>query len=163
MAKRAEGHGHAAAVGHRNAFEHLVGGTVAGAVSTITLYPLDLIKVRFQANASVGRQLPWIWSAARQIFRTEGWRGLYGGIGPSLVGATIANGGFFFIYEFAKDKMRRPRAGNTKEVQLSSQHHLAASLWAGAVMVLLTNPIWLIKTRLQLQQQIGRASCRERV
>lgn len=152
MAKRTEGHGHATVAGRSNAFEHLAGGTLAGAVSTITLYPLDLIKVRFQANAFVG-QSPWIGSAARQIFHTEGWRGLYGGIGPSLVGATIANGGFFFIYEFAKDQMRRPRAGSTTEVQLSSQHYLAASMWAGAVMVLMTNPIWLIKTRLQLQQQ----------
>mmetsp|Transcript_82082 Transcript_82082/g.162985 ORF Transcript_82082/g.162985 Transcript_82082/m.162985 type:complete len:337 (+) Transcript_82082:139-1149(+) len=151
MAKRAEGRGNAVA-GRSKTFEHLVGGTVAGAVSTITLYPLDLIKVRFQANASVG-QLPWIWQAARQIFQTEGLRGLYGGIGPSLVGATVANGGFFFIYELNKDHMRKPRAGSNTEVQLSSQHHLAASMGAGAVMVLLTNPIWLIKTRLQLQQR----------
>jgi len=152
MAKRAEGHGNAALAGRSKMFEHLIGGTVAGAVSTSTLYPLDLIKVRFQANATVGH-LPWIWTAARQIFHTEGWRGLYGGIGPSLFGATVANGGFFFIYEFTKDRIRRLRTDSNKEVQLSSRDHLVASLWAGAVMVLLTNPIWLIKTRLQLQQR----------
>lgn len=152
MAKHADGHWHVTVAARSKTFEHLVGGTVAGAVSTTALYPLDLIKVRFQANAATG-QLPWIRSAARQIFHTEGLRGLYGGIGPSLVGATIANGGFFFFYELAKDQMRRPRDGSSKEVQLSSRHHLAASMSAGAVMVLLTNPIWLIKTRLQLQQR----------
>lgn len=35
--------------------------------------------------------------------------------------------------------------------ELSSMHHLGAGFTAGAIMVLATNPVWMIKTRMQLQ------------
>jgi solute carrier family 25 folate transporter 32 len=35
--------------------------------------------------------------------------------------------------------------------KLNSIDHLAAGVEAGCIMVFLTNPLWLIKTRMQLQ------------
>ena len=36
-------------------------------------------------------------------------------------------------------------------------HHLLAAFEAGIIMVFLTNPLWLIKTRMQLQPSKGAA------
>lgn len=135
---------------HSMSLDHLVAGTLAGCASTAGLYPLDLIKVRFQAN-HIEKRLPPITTAIRNIVRSEGWRALYSGMWPSLVGATIANGGFFFLYERAKARMRGDDGNGGSSTILSARHHVAASLQAGCILVLLTNPIWLMKTRLQLQ------------
>lgn len=36
-------------------------------------------------------------------------------------------------------------------------HHLGAGYFAGAMMVLATNPVWMIKTRMQLQDKHAKA------
>jgi len=137
---------------HVPTFDHLMAGTTAGGLSTVALFPLDLIKTRFQAETQRSR-LPSITTAMREIVGREGWRALYAGMCPSLVGSTVAHGGFFFMYERAKAHMHGSSGiFGTGGAPLTSRHHLAASLQAGCIMVLLTNPLWLIKTRLQLQK-----------
>lgn len=42
--------------------------------------------------------------------------------------------------------------------ELGPVHHLGAGYVAGAVMVLATNPVWMIKTRMQLQDRNAKAS-----
>jgi solute carrier family 25 folate transporter 32 len=44
--------------------------------------------------------------------------------------------------------------------KLDTSDHLLAGVEAGAIMVLVTNPLWLIKTRLQLQVDRGQAADR---
>ncbi|CAN0274131.1 unnamed protein product, partial [Phaeothamnion confervicola] len=83
------------------------------------------------------------------IVRAEGWTALYQGLGPALIGNGVSWGGYFFAYEHAKRLMRR----RSTTGELGSTHHLAAGMAAGTVMVFLTNPIWLIKTRMQLQSR----------
>ena len=126
---------------------HLVAGTVAGGMATATLYPLDLVKTRLQ----VQQERRGIVSAMRNIVQREGVRGLYQGLGPALLGNTVTWGGYFFFYEAAKQRKLGSAAGPAR--QLSSLEHLAAAAEAGTAMVFISNPIWLIKTRLQLQQQ----------
>lgn len=43
-------------------------------------------------------------------------------------------------------------------VELGPMHHLWAGYVAGAMMVLATNPVWMIKTRMQLQDRKAKAS-----
>lgn len=42
--------------------------------------------------------------------------------------------------------------------ELGPVHHLGAGYVAGATMVLATNPVWMIKTRMQLQDRNAKAS-----
>lgn len=42
-------------------------------------------------------------------------------------------------------------------VELGPVHHLGAGYVAGAMMVLATNPVWMIKTRMQLQDRNAKA------
>ena len=66
---------------------------------------------------------------------------------PSLVGAGVSWGSYFFMYENAKARYQGWQAE-----PLGSAHHLLSASEAGVFTVLLTNPIWVIKTRLQLQR-----------
>lgn len=45
------------------------------------------------------------------------------------------------------------RARAPQEADLGAVHHLGAGYVAGAMMVLVTNPVWMIKTRMQLQDK----------
>lgn len=131
-------------------YNHFFAGTMAGLVSTAVLYPLDLVKTRYQGYSQGSSPYPSIASALRTIAREEGVKGLYQGLGPALLGNAVSWGGYFFCYERVKHAMRR--TSNEGETRiLGAGHHLGAGMLAGNMIVLLTNPIWLIKTRMQLQ------------
>ena len=61
--------------------------------------PLDLLKVKFQVSTrgpegGVGRG---IWRALRDIHASEGWRGLYRGLGPNVAGNASSWGLYFLL------------------------------------------------------------------
>jgi len=113
------------------------------------------------------------------VIRHEGYIGLYRGLSPAIIGSAASWGGFFILYEEIKKHMlliKKQASSNSyllttrgigmnSEVAISSEakdqqqqqlrlgpiDHFGASCLAGACMVALTNPLWLIKTRLQLQ------------
>ena len=103
------------------------------------------------------------------LIRHEGFAGLYQGLSPALLGSAVSWGGYFFLYEGIKkrwaDRKREKRSrkidGVTKDsvdgigrsdiAALGPAEHFVASCAAGAAIVAVTNPVWLIKTRMQLQ------------
>ncbi|KAF8928540.1 hypothetical protein BGZ58_009596 [Dissophora ornata] len=128
------------------ATDQALAGFTGGAVSTICLHPLDLIKTRFQVNAS--QSSPRIGGTLRsfqQIFRNEGFRhGLYRGLTPNFAGATVSWGLYFYLYAGIKAKM--PVDPNTG--RLGPGQHMTASMLGGAMTAVVTNPFWVIKTRM---------------
>jgi len=125
--------------------DHLVAGLVAGAVSSALLLPLDLIKVHLQVYDRAGRPFPSMYKGMQSIVQQEGYRGLYKGLTPALLANGLSWGGYFYFYEHAKNRYLRQHR------QITSVHHLLSAFEAGIIMVFLTNPLWLIKTRMQLQ------------
>jgi solute carrier family 25 folate transporter 32 len=83
----------------------------------------------------------------------QGWLGLYAGLSPALAGGTLAWGLYFACYNRAKARYARWR--DVPGAQLPPAAHLAAAAEAGAAVAVLTNPIWVAKTRLQLQRRPG--------
>lgn len=135
-------------------WKNLVAGTLGGSAGTILLYPLDLVKVRLQVNEDSAKQKSsahrrTIWKTMTGVVRHEGVPGLYQGLTPALLGSAVSWGGFFFLYEGIKSQMIKNQTD--KEEMLGSGENFAASCLSGAALVILTNPIWLIKTRMQLQ------------
>jgi len=148
-----------------------ISGVLGGAGSTILLYPLDLVKVRLQVNedpisnkkgAPITRQRRTILSTIRGVVRHEGIAGLYQGLTPALLGSTLSWGGYFYLYEGIKSRMieeKRRKANNIidssdrsdDDTKLAFSENFTVACMAGAAMVVCTNPIWLIKTRMQLQ------------
>lgn len=154
----------------------LVAGLLAGSVSTALLYPLDLVKVRLQVNESTGKKaattgpLPGvsfrkrtIATTLRSVIKHEGIAGIYQGLTPALMGSAISWGGYFFFYEGLKtEMMKRKRKRKVMEINensasesvtLGPAENFTAACASGAIMVGLTNPLWLIKTRMQLQMK----------
>jgi len=150
----------------RKSFAPLIAGVTGGVVSTILLLPLDVIKVRLQVNETtnnndIGRTRSRLgsWKMIRGIAKHEGMRGFYQGCTPAVIGSAVSWGGYFYFYEGFKRKLVEFKLGEPppKSVQasdvLNSLDNFILSCSAGTVMVFLTNPIWLIKTRMQLQMK----------
>jgi solute carrier family 25 aspartate/glutamate transporter 12/13 len=68
---------------------HFALGSLAGAFGAFMVYPIDLVKTRMQNQRSsrVGQMLyKNSWDCAKKVVKNEGFRGLYSGVLPQLVG-----------------------------------------------------------------------------
>jgi solute carrier family 25 folate transporter 32 len=82
--------------------DHAFAGIGAGTVAVLCMNPLDLLKVKFQVSTrgpegGIGRG---IWPALCDIRASEGWRGLYRGLGPNVAGNASSWGLYFLLWAF---------------------------------------------------------------
>lgn len=82
------------------------------------------------------------------IHRVEGWRGLFKGLGPSLTGVVPASAVKFYTYGNCK-RLFPELIGCEKD---STVVHALSAACAGIATGSATNPIWVVKTRLQLDK-----------
>lgn len=90
--------------------------------------------------------------SASDIYREESIRALFRGLGPTLVGVIPARSINFFTYGNGKHII----ANHFNHGEENSWVHLSAAACAGIVTGTATNPIWVVKTRLQLEQEAGK-------
>lgn len=83
----------------------------------------------------------------RYIVQTEGINGLFKGLGPNLVGVAPSRAIYFFSYANMKKYLNTVMNPETPLV------HIGSAITAGFTACTLTNPIWFVKTRLQLDQK----------
>ncbi|KAL8632144.1 hypothetical protein Q9189_002168 [Teloschistes chrysophthalmus] len=84
-------------------------GIIAGVLAKSGVFPLDLIRKRLQVQGPtrsryVGGSIPvykGVWATGRSILGHEGWRGLYRGLGISLVKSAPASAVTMWTYEHA--------------------------------------------------------------
>nr|XP_043608635.1 folate transporter 1, chloroplastic-like [Erigeron canadensis] len=129
-------------------WENAVAGSAAGLATVIFSHPLDVVRTRFQVNDGQSHHLPNYKNTPQALFtiaRSEGLRGLYAGFYPAVLGSTISWGLYFYFYSKAKQRYLSNRN------ELTPGLHLASAAEAGGLVCLITNPVWLVKTRLQLQ------------
>jgi solute carrier family 25 (mitochondrial folate transporter), member 32 len=79
--------------------DHAFAGIGAGTAAVLFMNPLDLLKVKFQVatrgpEGGIGRG---IWRALSDIHASEGWRGLYRGLGPNVAGNASSWGLYFLL------------------------------------------------------------------
>ncbi|KAI9138080.1 mitochondrial carrier domain-containing protein [Paraphysoderma sedebokerense] len=142
---------------------HFVAGGFGGTVGAVVTCPLEVVKTRLQSSyyqSTILHRPPsnssWIHNLKfhvadtlrilKDIHKSEGIRGLWRGIGPNLVGVVPARAIYFSSYN--KAKQLYTELNNHNE---NSFVYLSSAATAGAVTAFTTNPIWLIKTRMQLQ------------
>ncbi|XP_058088457.1 nicotinamide adenine dinucleotide transporter 1, chloroplastic-like isoform X2 [Magnolia sinica] len=129
-----------------------VAGASAGAIAATFVCPLDVIKTRLQVHGlpdmpHSGHRGSLIITSLEQIIKKEGIRGMYRGLSPTIL-ALLPNWAVYFtVYEQLKGLLRS-HDGNH---QLSIGAHVLAASGAGAATAIATNPLWVVKTRLQTQ------------
>lgn len=127
-----------------------VAGLTAGLASTIVVHPLDIIKTRLQVDNSKHPLLNSSRSVLRDLLRNEGptrIAALYRGLTPNIIGNSAGWSLYFLWYKQSQDAVRSFR-GYAPDTRLTSVDYLVASATAGALSSLVTNPIWVIKTRM---------------
>lgn len=127
-------------------------GAAAGVVAATFVCPLDVIKTRLQvhglpqlANSNIKGSV--IVGSLEQIFQKEGLRGMYRGLSPTVL-ALLPNWAVYFtIYEQLKSFL----GSDDSNHQLPIGANMLAASGAGAATTVATNPLWVVKTRLQTQ------------
>ncbi|KAL6607997.1 hypothetical protein ACP70R_041060 [Stipagrostis hirtigluma subsp. patula] len=139
----------------REAACNAVAGGSAGVISATVLCPLDVIKTRLQvyglpSNLSSGAAPPGrvIISGLQQIFKNEGLPGLYRGLSPTIVALFPTWAVTFSVYNHMKGLLH---SQDGKNGELSVQANILAASCAGIATATATNPLWVVKTRLQTQ------------
>lgn len=147
---------------------HFVAGGLGGMCGAIFTCPFDVVKTRLQSSVyrdlyKTEANVTGMTSIVRGVtihfketvgilngvYHQEGARALFKGLGPNLVGVIPARSINFFTYGYAKDLLKQLEFFKGQE---SSFLHLIAGVSAGFVTSTATNPIWLVKTRLQLDR-----------
>ncbi|KAF2463701.1 uncharacterized protein BDR25DRAFT_329522 [Lindgomyces ingoldianus] len=123
-----------------------VAGFSAGVVSCLTVHPLDLLKNRLQLNTQTTSRPGDSFRIFRHVVRDEGgFRALYRGLWPNMLGNSLGWGLYFLFYGKLKDLMQARRGHGE---YLSSAEFFSASIIAGLLTGACTNPIWVVKTRM---------------
>ncbi|CAH1776154.1 unnamed protein product [Owenia fusiformis] len=153
---------------------HLIAGGIGGTAGAVLTCPLEVVKTRLQSSGSTLRFIPQCSPYMQTCVRTfgtsaiplngnergsisllrcmkiilhkEGYRGLFKGLGPNLVGVAPSRAIYFVTYAQSKLYLNKVLTPDTPLV------HMTAAGAAGFSACTCTNPIWLIKTRLQLDQ-----------
>ena len=143
--------------------------------AAILTSPLDVLKTRLQSDvyqahlravnadrpplpratllnipASGLRHLRETGQVLGQLYTHEGFRALFKGLGASLVGVVPARSINFFVYGNGKRMLNEHF--NPEHKENVWWIHLAAAATAGIATGTVTNPIWLVKTRMQLDK-----------
>ncbi|KAJ5122798.1 Mitochondrial carrier protein RIM2 [Penicillium atrosanguineum] len=140
---------------------HLLAGASGGFATAIVTSPLDVLRTRLQSDfyqrpsqSSSEAPLHASHKTTRiisSIYRAEGWKAFFRGPGPSLAGVVPATAIKFYVYGNCK----RIGAQMTGYGEDSTLIHAQAAISAGIATATATNPIWLVKTRLQLDKNLA--------
>ena len=133
---------------------HFALGSIAGAFGAFMVYPIDLVKTRMQ-NQRSGRIGARLYDnsidCARKVVRNEGFRGLYSGVLPQLVGVAPEKAIKLTVNDLVRGKFSDPKTG-----AIDYKYELLAGGSAGACQVIFTNPLEIVKIRLQIQGEMAK-------
>lgn len=151
-------------------------GAGGGIIAQILTYPLQAVNTRQQTErkakrsdvqaSKIERSLPddqqgkkrlSTYKELGKVLREEGWEGLFRGLAPSLIGTAASQGVYYYFYQLFRDEaeaiaLRRKRKGSGDGTTGMFSSLVVAAL-AGCLNVLLTNPIWVLVTRMQTHAQ----------
>jgi len=151
---------------------HLVAGGTGGTLGTVLTCPLEVLQTRLQssgfrivktnfwlnvnggsvlignasATAHAVSTFDGIWACFRHMIKNEGFQSLFRGVGANVVGVLPSRSLYFAVYSKTKDSLNH--SGYVREE--SAPVHMASSAVAGFTTCTVTNPLWFVKTRLQL-------------
>eukprot|EP01090_Pellita_catalonica_P002472 TRINITY_DN12047_c0_g1_i1.p1 TRINITY_DN12047_c0_g1~~TRINITY_DN12047_c0_g1_i1.p1 ORF type:complete len:438 (-),score=49.61 TRINITY_DN12047_c0_g1_i1:14-1327(-) len=118
-------------------------------IGATTVFPIDKVKTRLQSSR---KKQPNIAKALVRmlgsIFRKEGFRGLYRGLLPQLVGITPEKALKLTVNDF----LRRFIRDRSPDKSLNFTGELLAGIGTGCIQISITNPYEVVKIRMQMQK-----------
>ncbi|KAJ6004796.1 hypothetical protein N7540_012595 [Penicillium herquei] len=133
---------------------HFALGSIAGAFGAFMVYPIDLVKTRMQnqrSNRPGERLYNNSIDCARKVIRNEGFTGLYSGVIPQLIGVAPEKAIKLTVNDLVRGAFTDK---DTQRIKLP--HEILAGGTAGACQVVFTNPLEIVKIRLQVQGEIAK-------
>lgn len=118
-------------------------GSVAGAAGAAAVYPLDLIKTRLQSSSGAALYASGL-DCTRDVYSSEGLGGFYRGVGTQVVGVAPEK----TLKLFVNDAVRTAPVWGTSGLPVYGE--VLAGFCAGLCQVVVTNPLEIVKVRLQL-------------
>jgi len=136
----------------------ILSGALSGAFSSALANPCDLIKVRMMASgmeSSSGPAYRWFWGAFFNIVKTEGVRGLYIGVGPTVSRATVLAAAELASYDEIKQRILARQI-----LEEGLPLHAVTAMCAGFIAAFACNPFDVVKSRIMRSSQYsGMADC----
>ncbi|THV07460.1 mitochondrial carrier [Dendrothele bispora CBS 962.96] len=130
-----------------------VQGGIAGAFGATIVYPIDMGRMQNQRSTVVGQILyKNSIDCARKIMLNEGFLGFYRGLGPQLVGVAPEKAIKLTVNDLIRSQAMDPETGRIK-----IGWELFAGGAAGGCQVIFTNPLEIVKIRLQVQGEAAKA------
>ncbi|XP_011153052.1 calcium-binding mitochondrial carrier protein Aralar1 isoform X4 [Harpegnathos saltator] len=131
-------------------------GSIGGAVGATAVYPIDLVKTRMQ-NQRTGSFIGELmyrnsFDCCKKVIRHEGFFGLYRGLMPQLMGVAPEKAIKLTVNDFVRDKFM------DKNGNLPVYGEIISGACAGASQVIFTNPLEIVKIRLQVAGEIAGGS-----
>ncbi|XP_010070889.1 PREDICTED: calcium-binding mitochondrial carrier protein Aralar1 [Pterocles gutturalis] len=128
-------------------------GSIAGAVGATAVYPIDLVKTRMQNQRSTGSVVGELmyknsFDCFKKVLRFEGFFGLYRGLLPQLIGVAPEKAIKLTVNDFVRDKFTK------RDGSIPLPAEVLAGGCAGASQVIFTNPLEIVKIRLQVAGEI---------
>ena len=153
---------------------NLIAGGLAGATATVVTHPLEVLKTRLQSSTfnlgKANNRLPpfclgqkinvsivntvtsvrhaSLLSYAGQMVEKEGYALFSRGLAANVMAVSISKAIYFPVYSCCKRLLGQGRSDQSEHVII----HSSSAAIAGFVNCTVTNPIWFLKTRLQLDR-----------
>lgn len=148
--------------------DYFIASGAAGMFTQVLTNPVWVLKTRMlSSDRGAAGAYPSMWAGAAQIWRTEGWRGFYRGLGIGLFG--VSHGAVqFAVYDPLKQMYFRRWRGSTGETshpnddgkqRMTNDATLVISSVSKLVAGAVTYPYQVIRSRLQnydAEERFGR-------
>jgi len=108
-----------------------------------------MVHTKVHTMVDVKRPSLGVISCLRHIVAHEGASGLFRGLGPNLIGVAPSRAIYFWTYSTTKRSINQRLPAVNRDTPAV---HVLSAASAGFISSCATNPIWLIKTRLQLDR-----------
>ncbi|AYU83138.1 mitochondrial carrier protein, putative [Leishmania donovani] len=128
---------------------HGVAGMMGGSAAMMMFYPLDFLRTRMHILHQGSRAMPL--RSAREILRQEGLRGMYKGIGVSVVSHSVGWGLYLVTFRSAQQRITELLDEKLEDsmIEQSGLDFMSACV-AATITGTVVTPLHVIKTRRQL-------------
>ncbi|KAL0089751.1 mitochondrial carrier domain-containing protein [Phycomyces blakesleeanus] len=124
-------------------------GMAAGSVATMATYPFDLLRTRFAMEDS--RKHISLVSAIKKIYNTEGKRGFYRGVGPTLVQIMPYMGLVFSSYDALAAGFKKMREQGLIDPDYKPLQDMLSGALSSVIGKTAVYPMDVVRKRMQAQ------------